>query len=449
MSAVRGEFSSRLGFVLAASGSAVGLGNIWGFPTQAASNGGGAFLLVYLLLTFLLAYPALMAELVIGRFAKANSVTAIRKLSSSSSTHSFASLTGYGGLATASLVLTFYAVVAGWMLANLLAAIARIAGQQDLTVWLSTNSLERDILSAAVFVLLTISIICAGVVKGIERWSTRLMPSLLIILVSLAAYVMTLEGAGEGLRAYLIPDFSAILDPDLIVSAMGQSFFSLSIGAGSMLIYGSYISKQSNLPRMGLAVAMIDVGIAVLAGLLILPAIYVAQANGVAIFDNAGGLVGGPAMIFSILPNLFESMGVAGNFVAVAFFALMTIAALTSSISMLEVPVSYAVEYHRMPRVRATWLIAGSIFVVSVLIILNSDWLLDLVVTIVTQYMQPLVALAYLLFVGWIWRRDQLLQELKSGCPDLENGWFWRLWPFYVRFICPLGILVIFLQSIL
>ncbi len=449
MSAVRGEFSSRLGFVLAASGSAVGLGNIWGFPTQVASNGGGAFLLVYLLLTFFLAYPALMAELVIGRFAKANSVAAIRKLSNSSATHSFASVTGYFGLATVSLILAFYGVVAGWMMANLLAAITRVAGQQELTVWLGTNSIARDILCAAVFVLLTIAIICAGVVKGIERWSTRLMPSLLIILVCLAGYVMTLEGADEGLRAYLIPDFSAIMEPDLIVSAMGQAFFSLSIGAGSMLIYGSYISKQSNLPRMGLAVALIDVGIAVLAGLLILPAVYVAQANGVAIFDSAGGLVGGPAMIFSILPNLFESMGVAGNFVAVAFFALLTIAALTSSISMLEVPVSYAVEHHRMPRVRATWLIACCTFSISVLIVINLDWLLDLVVAIVTQYMQPLVALAYLIFVGWIWRRNQLLQELKSGCPDLENSWFWRLWPFYVRFICPVGIVVIFIHSIL
>ncbi len=445
----RGEFSSRLGFILAASGSAVGLGNIWGFPTQAASNGGGAFLLVYLALTFLLAYPVFVSETLIGRYAKANVVDSLRKVAGEGPQRVLASATGIAGMSTAVAILGFYSVVAGWMVANFAAAMAEASGQFALAEWLTTGSPQRDIGFSFFFLFITVMIIRSGVANGIERWSTRLMPLLMTILIGLVVYVLTLDGAMDGVRAYLKPDLSLALNPDLMISAMGQSFFSLSIGVGSMLIYGSYVSKSANMPRLGLAVTLIDVGIAMLAGLLILPAIYVALANGVAVYADDGSLIQGPAMIFSVLPALFDTIQPGGVVVALAFFALMSIAALTSSISMLEVPVPYLMERHGRSRSQAALLIAGVAFSICLAIVLGSDWLFNAVVVGATEFSQPLLALILCIFVGWVWRRDRLLAELAQGFPEIEQSFFWRWWRPYVRFICPLGILAVFLNGVL
>jgi NSS family neurotransmitter:Na+ symporter len=272
------------------------------------------------------------------------------------------------------------------------------------------------------------------------------MPSLIIILILLTIYVMTLPGAMDGVRAYLVPDFSRIADPQLLVDAMGQAFFSLSLGVGTMLVYGSYISEKEDLPFIGTLVALLDVGIAVLAGLLILPAMYVALTNGVEIFDETGVFIAGPGLIVSVLPALFETMGVAGIFVAMAFFVLMTIASLTSSISMLEVPVAYAVEHHGIERHRASLSIAAIITVISLLIVFNFDPLFDLVVTYTTEFSQPMLALFFCVFVAWIWSRNEVLEELKKGCPEVESGLFWKIWPFYVKFVCPVAILLVYFQ---
>ncbi len=444
----RGEFSSRLGFILAASGSAVGLGNIWGFPTQAASNGGGAFLLVYLFLTFLLAYPVFVAETVIGRYAKANVVDSLKKVAADRGVEPVATVVGITGMTTAVFILGFYSVVAGWMVANLFGELAEIVGQDALSAWFTTSSIPRDVGFSVGFLVITLLIIRGGVSKGIERWSTRLMPVLLTILIGLVVYVLTLDGASDGLRAYLTPDLDKALKPELMVSAMGQSFFSLSIGVGSMLIYGSYVSKSDNMPRLGLAVTLIDVGIAILAGLLILPAIYVALASGIEVFDASGKLVEGPGMIFSVLPALFDTIGPAGIWVGAAFFALMSIAALTSSISMLEVPVPYLMEVHGRSRGQAAFMIALVALAISVTIVLTPGWVFNAVVTGATEYSQPLLSLCLCLFVGWIWHRHKLLSELMQGYPEIETSLFWRWWPTYVRFICPLGILVVFLNGL-
>jgi len=331
----RGQFSSTFTFVLAAAGSAVGLGNIWGFPTNAAENGGAAFLLMYLILAFLLAYPALMAELVIGRHTRANMVTALDSIATSSSAKQIGRFTGYAGMLTASLILSFYGIVAGWMLGSMAEPVASFFGFELLGAWLTEFGTGRNIALTAVFMLLTGLIINAGVEQGIEKWSRRLMPSLLLLLVALIAYVLTREGASEGLRHYLVPDFSQMTNPDLIVSALGQAFFSMSLGVGTMLIYGSYIRSDANLPMVGSLVTLTDTGIAFLAGLLILPAMFVAQNLGVAIYADDGSLVGGPGLIFQVLPTLFDSMGGIGLLVSFAFFVLMSIAAVTSSISLL------------------------------------------------------------------------------------------------------------------
>lgn len=446
MASPRGEFSSRFGFLMAAAGSAVGLGNIWGFPTNAASNGGAAFLFAYLLLAFALAYPALMAELIIGRHARANGVTALRTIATGPKSKLFGSVVGGLGIVTVSFILSFYAIVSGWMLAFLLQPVADVAGLEALSDWLTVDGILRNSIFVISFMLLTIFIISAGVKEGIEKWATRLMPSLVLILVLLIGYVFTLPGAMEGLRAYLVPDFTVFAKPGLLVSAMGQAFFSLSLGVGTMLVYGSYISKNENLPVIGSLVALLDVGIAVLAGLLILPAMYVALASGVEIFDAQGGLIAGPGLIISVLPALFDNMGAIGGFVAFAFFALMTIASLTSSISMLEVPVSFVVESQGVRRPAAAMLLGSIIAVISLVTVFNFDLLFEWVVTVTTEMSQPLLGLFFCLFTGWIWNRSAILEEIKQGSPQAASGFFWRAWPFYIRFICPAAIIIVYLQ---
>ena len=449
MASARGEFSSRFGFVMAAAGSAVGLGNIWGFPTQAASNGGAAFLLVYLVLAFTLAYPALMAELIIGRHAHANAVSALRLISPTALTRKIGVTTGVVGFVVASLILSFYAIVAGWMIAFCLSSLAGLLGMQSVADWLTTFSLPRNLAFMLLFMALTVSIISAGVRQGIERWSERLMPALLVTLVLLVGYVMSLDGALDGLKIYLLPDFEKALSPKLIIAALGAAFFSMSLGVGTMLVYGSYISDKENLPVLGGLVTVVDITIAVLAGFLVLPAMYVALHNGVEIFNEAGALISEDTLIFTVLPELFRTMGFTGAIVSFTFFFLMSIAALTSSISMLEVPVAYTIEEHGVKRSTAVWLIGGAIAIVSAIILLNFGTLFGFVISLTTRYSQPLLGFMLCLFAGWIMHRNTLLEELRKGNPGVEQGLFWKIWPWYVKFFCPVIILAIFTQSLI
>jgi len=296
--------------------------------------------------------------------------------------------------------------------------------------------------------MLTIFIIRSGVENGIEKWSKRLMPLLITLLIILIIYVMTLDGAMEGLNAYLNPDISRVLEPELLISALGQAFFSLSLGTSVMVIYGSYISKKENLVTLGAQVTLIDVSIAFLAGLLIIPAMYVAQAQGVTIFAEDGSLINGSNLVFTVLPSLFDGMGAIGLFVGFAFFILMSIAALTSSISMLEGPVSYVVERHDMARGKATTLIGLGILVLSIIIVLNIEVMLDMVAMLATQYGQPVIAMLCCVFVGWIWQRNDLLNEIKQGHQEVENTLFWKVWPWYTKFICPTAIAIVFIHTL-
>ena len=442
--AARGEFSSRMGFVLAAAGSAVGLGNIWGFPTQVASNGGAAFVLVYIILAFLLAYPVLMAELIIGRSTRSNMVDALGKISGSN----IGCATGIWGLVTATLILSFYALVAGWMLSHVLQSISGLFGQDTLSIWLVTSSVSRDIVFCGLFLSLTACIVIGGVSQGIERWSVRLMPALFVIIALLIIYVSTLDGASDGWKAYLLPNFSLILNPEILISAMGQAFFSMSLGVGTMLVYGSYVSKKENLPILGASVALVDIGVAILAGMLIIPAMYVALNNGVEIFSASGELINEDSLIFIVLPALFDTMGTIGLYIACVFFALMLIAALTSSISMLEVPVSYVIESKGLTRKRAVWAITLIVFAISSTIAFNMASLFGFIIILTTKYSQPLLGLVLCIFAGWVWKRDQILAELKHGDEQAEKSLFWKIWPWYVRFVCPVVIAIMFYRSI-
>ncbi len=434
MTQVRDGFQSRLGFVLAAAGAAVGLGNIWGFPTQAANHGGGAFLLVYFIVIFLLALPALYTELYLGYKAQANPVKALGQAWQDHAPKVGAAA-GYIGLAGAIVMLSFYSIVAGWMLSYAIEPITTFLGVQSLSEFLHSDSMLRNFIFTPLMLILTASIILKGVKSGIETWSRRLMPLLLVLLVGLIAYIATLEGASEGFAAYLVPDFSKILDPDLIIAAMGQAFFSLSLGVGCMMIYGSYLKPGANLPKLTASVALLDTSVAFLAGLLIIPAIYVAQFNGVEVFSN-GKLIGEGQLIFAILPELFGTMGEIGLLVGLLFFVLMSIASVTSTISSTEIPVAFLVENHSVDRTKATWAVSAIVFVCASTIIVNFDWLFGLVIMVFTQYQLPLMGLFYFITVGWLWQRGNKLHQASSGA----HYWFAQ----YIRFVCPVLMTLVF-----
>ena len=446
--AARGEFSSRLGFVMAAAGSAVGLGNIWGFPAQVASNGGAAFVAIYVLLAFILAYPVLMVELAIGRHSRSNMVEALEGMSSTTTSKAIGKGVGYWGLITAGMILAFYAIVGGWMIAFCLQTVATMLGFTEVGTWLVTFGTPRNLIFCGLFSGLTAAIVYGGVSNGIEKWSSRLMPMLLILLVLLIVYVASQAGAAEGFKAYLQPDFSQ-LSPQLIISAMGQAFFSLSLGVGTMLIYGSYVSSQENLPKLGATVAAVDIGIAIMAGMLIIPAMYVAQHNGVTIYDDSGALIASDQLVFTVMPALFETIGSTGVLIGFAFFALMAIASLTSSISMLEVPVSYVVEKHNFSRLRAVIIIGGIIFAASCAIIFNFGTLFGFFIQASTEFSEPLIGAMLCVYAGWVWARDQKLAALTDGYANVEQSWFWRVWPWYVKFVCPVVIVIVFAQSVI
>lgn len=434
MAQVRDGFQSRLGFVLAAAGAAVGLGNIWSFPTQAANHGGGAFLLVYFIVIFFLALPALYTELYLGYCAQKNPVKA---LSQAWENHNpkVGAAAGYIGLAGAIVMLSFYSIVAGWMLSYAIEPVTRFIGLTSASEFLHSDSMLRNFIFTPLMLILTASIILKGVKSGIETWSRRLMPLLLALLLGLIIYIATLDGAMRGFSAYLIPDFSKVFDPNLIIAAMGQAFFSLSLGVGCMMIYASYLKPGANLPKLTISVALLDTSIAFLAGLLIVPAIYVAQHNGVEVFNN-GKLIAEGQLIFAILPQLFSAMGEVGLLVGLLFFVLMSIASVTSTISTTEIPVAFLVENHNVNRTKATWLISAVVLVCSSIIILNFDWLFGLVIKVFTQYQLPLMGLFYFVTVGWMWKRGNKLHASTSGL----HYWFAQ----YIRFVCPVLMSLVF-----
>ncbi len=434
----REHFGSRLGFILSAAGAAVGLGNIWGFPTQAASNGGGAFLLVYLVLIFIVAYPMLVVEMAIGRYGQANPVDSMRSLTSNPLAKKMGGLVGWIGLSVPSAVLAFYSIVGGWLICFMFGALTDLLGFEQATLWLKGFSVERNLLGTMIFYVLTILIVQGGVKKGIEKWSTRLMPALFFLFGVLFVYIITQQGALEGLKHYLLPDFSKVWDRKLILAAMGQGFFSLTIGGCSMLIYGSYLSKKENLPKMAMNVTLVDTAVAFVAGLVVLPAMFVAMHKGVQIYAQDGSLLSSDTLVFTVLPMLFESLGWWGDIVSLVFFVLLTIAALTSSISMLECPVALVSERFNTRRGATSWVLGGMIALFSTVIVFNFGELFGLVATIATQYLQPSAALLFCLFGGWVWSRNAKINELEQGCPDFTLGWFGKLWPSYVKFVCPI-----------
>lgn len=441
----RGLWSSKLGFILAAAGSAVGLGNIWKYPSVVADNGGAAFIIVYLICCFAVGFPVMVAELTIGRRTRQNPVGAFRALSGG---NKFMPLIGAWGILCGVMILSFYLVVAGWTLGYVFEEAAYFAGMEGAVAILKDVTLGwKNALFALLFLGATIGIIIGGVSGGIEKATKAMMPALVIIMIAMIVYVLSQDGANEGLRVYLTPDFSKI-NANLVFSAMGQAFFSLSLGMGALITYGSYLNKKQNIPEAAAYVTLADVGIAFIAGLLIIPAMYVASNNGIPIFNDDGSLIASTRLVFEVLPALFHSMGTGvGLFFGVVFFVLLGMAALTSTISLLEVPVSYIIDDWGWSRKKAAWSVGGFVSIFTVIIAYDINWI-DRLSFLFNDIGLPLGGFMICIFLGWFWKTESALMEIKDGYGGLESSKFRILWPIFISYVCPILIAIVFISTI-
>ncbi|GIV59395.1 sodium-dependent transporter [Rhodocaloribacter litoris] len=441
----RGQWSGKLGFILAAAGSAIGLGNIWRFPYTAGENGGGAFVLIYLVFVALIGVPVLLAELAIGRKTQRNPVGAFKALVPAS----WWPLVGGLGVLTGFGILAFYSVVAGWTLGYLFMAVTGAlheATTADVSGTIFTGLVADPlwaIVLSGLFLVLTIVIVRGGVSGGIERATKILMPLLFLILLALAVRATTLPGAVEGIAYLFKPDFSRI-DAGVVMAALGQALFSLSLGMGAMITYGSYLPERENMPFAGVSVAIFDTLIAVLAGLIIFPALFAA----------GGDPSGGPGLVFIVLPTIFNALP-GGTVVAIAFYALLAIAALTSTISLLEVVVSYFVDERGWSREKAAWLIGGLCFVLAVPSALSQGavaalsggdegliaWdFLTLNNNVWGNYSLSIGAILICIFVGWKWGLPNAIASLEASGDRLPAAGAWGV---LVKYVCPVVILIL------
>lgn len=442
----RGSWNSKLGFVLAAAGSAVGLGNIWGFPTQVADNGGAAFILIYLICCLLVGFPVMIVELTIGRKTQKNPVGAFKALSNG---NKFVPLIGYWGVICGIMILSFYVVISGWTLAYVFEELFYFFGLEAAALYVGdlSNGFKNSIFTL-LFMLLTILVVTGGVSKGIERATKTLMPVLLAILAILIVYILTLDGAREGVAMYFKPDFSTI-DANLLLSALGQAFFSLSLGMGTLITYGSYLNKKQNIVESAAYVTIFDIGIAVVAGLLVIPAMFVAQAGGIQIFNpETGALFSSVTLVFDVLPEMFHNVGgIIGLLMGITFFILLGLAALTSSISLLEVPVSYVIDEHGIKRKKAAWIVGGLVGIIGVFVSYDLR-LIDLFVNIFNEIGLPLGGLMICIFLAYFWKTENALLELKDGYKNLENGKFSPIWIILVKYVSPVLIALVLITTI-
>jgi NSS family neurotransmitter:Na+ symporter len=435
----RGTWGSKIAFIFAAAGSAIGLGNIWRFPTQASQNGGAVFVLVYIIAVALIGFTVMLAELTIGRHAQKNPVGAIEQIKPRTPWK----LIGYLGVITGVCILSFYSVVAGWAVGYMVKTVSgafrgEVTGQMTDRIFtqFSADPLQV-ILLLFIIVGLTAFIISRGVKKGIERWTKVLMPILFVLIIFLAIRALTLPGAGKGIAFYLKPDFSK-LNGTVILFALGQAFFSLSLGMGTMITYGSYISKSDNLVSSAGWVTFSDTLIAILAGMIIFPTLA---------FSGQPGDVGSVGLVFKILPIVFSQIP-GGYIFGTLFFALLSVAALTSTISLLEVPVAYLVDEKNWSRTKAALGIGILAFVLGIPSALSSGGM-QIFTKLKIFYWFDFIfgnislavgALLICVFVGYVWRARNAIQEVFSGNPRFKLKPFWV---FSLKFLSPIAIIII------
>ncbi|RXJ02036.1 sodium-dependent transporter [Anaerobacillus alkaliphilus] len=439
----REQWGSRLGFILAAMGSAVGLGNIWRFSYVTGDNGGAAFLLVYLLCIIAIGIPIIMAEFTIGRKAQSDAVGSFEKIAPGKPWI----LAGIMGVISAFIILSFYGVIAGWTVKYFFSYLTGGFNVQndgeyvDVFVGFITSPWE-PLFWQFLFMAFTVGIVYAGVKKGIEASNKILMPALALLVIILAGYSLTLGGASEALSFLFTPDWSALADPKVYLAALGQAFFSLSLGMGALITYGSYLSNKEKLPGAAVSVAALDTGFALLAGLMIFPAVFA--------FGIEPGA--GPGLVFITLPGIFDSISF-GTIFGLLFFFLLAAAALSSAVSLLEVAVAYFMRKFKWTRKKTALIIGGIIFLIGIpsslgqgilsdVKIIGGNDILDSMDFIASNILLPLGGLIIALFMGWGWKKTDALKDSDFGESALGNAWIFTL-----RFIAPIAIFLIFLAS--
>ncbi|WP_223555784.1 MULTISPECIES: sodium-dependent transporter [Lysinibacillus] len=439
----RDQFTTKIGFILAAAGSAIGLGAIWKFPYMAGTNGGSVFILLFILCTFLIGLPVLIAEFMIGRRGQKDAVTSFKEQAPGTPWY----LIGWGGMIIAGLILSFYSVVGGWILSYLGRAFTLQLNNPgsninyaDLFNDIISNPLEA-VLVQGLFMLLTVTIVSAGIKGGIEKASTWMMPLLFIFFIVLVIRSLTLDGAMEGVKFMFVPDWS-YLNAETFLKALGQAFFSLSVGIAVMITYSSYLSKSERIGNSAINVASMNIIISLLAGLVIFPAVFALGYTP----DQ------GPGLVFIILPAVFEQLPLGGLFLTI-FFVLLLFATVTSSISMLEIVVAIAIGDKPEKRKKIAWIGGIIIFIIGIPSALSFGILSDVKILdrsifdfvdfLTNSIGMPIGALLISIFAGYYYTKDISRKELAS------SNLMFNIWYYSIRYVSPIAILIIFIQGIL
>lgn len=439
----REGFASRIGFIFAAAGSAIGLGNIWRFPWLVGAYGGAAFLAMYLIIVALVGITMFMGEVALGRYAQRSNVGAFKKVNKSFS------WLGSIGLIAGFMILSFYSVVGGWVIYYCFRAVIGFnmtdpTLTEQLFVGFISNPLS-PLFFHALFMALTIWICYNGIKDGIEKYSNIMMPALFVIILILAVRSLMLPNAIEGIKFYLVPDISKF-SAEAALAALGQVFFSLSLGMGSILTYGSYLSKKENIPNVSLIVPLMDTTIAFIAGIVIFPAVF---SYG---FEPSSGA----GLTFVTLPAVFSEMPL-GQLFGAAFFFLLFLAALTSAISLLEPLIAYMIEEHGWSREKAALIIGGIIFIVGCFASLSMGPLsgfkigglvfFDQLDWVSNNLLLPIGGMLTALFISWIWGTKNVLNEVTNeGILDFGLGKFWA--NVMLKFIAPALVFIVFLTGL-
>jgi len=447
---IHGYWSSRFAFVLAAAGSAVGLGNIWKFPYMAGENGGGAFVLLYLFCILLFGIPAMMSEILLGRRGRSSPINSMQTLAAEEKRSNTWGLLGLMGVLAGFLILSYYSVIAGWALAYVVetakgtfTAISSDASGKVLDTLLANPT--RLLFWHSVFMLLTMMIVVRGVTKGLENAVRFLMPALFVLMIIMIFYAVLKGDFMAGIQFLFEPDFSKIT-PGVVLKAMGQAFFSLSLGMGAIMVYGSYLPKEASIATTSFQVAIADTLVAILAGLAIFPIVF---ANGLEASQ-------GPGLIFNTLPLAFGQM-TGGMFFGALFFILLVFAAWTSAISLIEPAVAWLIEKFSISRLRSSficgfiaWLVGlGTVFSFntwSKIELFNGTFLegksfFDLLDYLTSNIMLPLGGILICIFAAWFMSESSRQDELK-----IKNKFAYLSWRFLARYVTPIGVILIFLQ---
>jgi NSS family neurotransmitter:Na+ symporter len=455
----RGLWTSRIAFILAATGSAVGLGNIWRFPYATGENGGGFFVLIYIACVLLIGIPIMMAEVMLGRRAQRNPIDTMRDLAIQEGQSPQWAWVGRMGICAGFLILSYYSVVAGWILAYVFRMAANVfqgmsATEVEAVFSSFTDDPERLIAWHTIFMVITTGIVARGVEHGLEKSVRYMMPALFGILIVLFAYALTTDAFLEGLKFMFVPDISKFRG-ESVLAAMGMAFFSLSLGMGAIMMYGSYLPKDASIARTTIIVAMADTAVALVAGMVIFPVVF---ANHMEPAQGAG-------LVFTVLPLAFNNLPM-GGFIGTLFFVLLAFAAVTSAISLLEPPVAWLVEKKHWDRARAAqlcgvvaWVLGlGTVFSFNIwadykwtqkldlgkvqFLLWEDKSFFDIIDFVTANVMLPLGGLFIALFAAHLMQRESCEEELALG-----NKHF-NLWYFILRFIAPVAVIIIFLHTV-